>query len=318
MVKAPPVKNLVCAPPSETPGKVNCDLLMISAMNSALKPRLGPRNSAFRSVAIARSSITVDRMLALFHADLAERLADVFLERLDILDPLHDQMLRMAADAGLDRLEVGVRIVVGVDDRRAQLGILHLRELLFLGAGGQHPPFGQRVVEIPVLERERETAAHGRALAENRAALGAVALDPAQAAAMDFGIIARRHDRLPQDRAARFIGQLLDEIQVVAGIAGALGDFHEAFVTLTQHPREVEDILVAHRVGDHRRTVEVGLHRIGAEPLNRKSAKTGVHALVEQARHLGAFLPPSPDGSWRLRGPSRRSSAKRSACTGCS
>ena len=56
-MKAPPVKNLVCAPPSETPGKVKGELLMISAMNSALKPRLGPRNSALRSVATDRSSI---------------------------------------------------------------------------------------------------------------------------------------------------------------------------------------------------------------------------------------------------------------------
>ena len=58
MVNAPPVKNLVCAPPSETPGKVNIELLMISALYSALNCGSGCRNSAFRSVASARSTIT--------------------------------------------------------------------------------------------------------------------------------------------------------------------------------------------------------------------------------------------------------------------
>ena len=63
-------------------------------MKSALKPRLGPRNSAFRSVAIDEIEHHLDRMLALFHADLAERLADVLLEFGSmILDPLHDEML---------------------------------------------------------------------------------------------------------------------------------------------------------------------------------------------------------------------------------
>ena len=151
-------------------------------------------------------------MLALFHADLAERLADVLLEFLVILDPLHDQMLGIAADAGLDRLEVARRRRRSrVNDRRAQLGILHLGQLLFVGAGGQRAPCGQRVVEVPVLEREGEAAADRRRLAEDRQALGAIAFDPAQAAAMDLGIVAGRDDRLAQDRALRFVGQLLDE-----------------------------------------------------------------------------------------------------------
>src|ERR1700730_11090332 len=147
-------------------------------------------------------------------------------------------MLRVAADSGLDRLDVGVGIVVGMDDRRAQFGILHLGELFFLGAGRQIAPFRKRVVEIPVFEREGETAADGRALAEDRTTLGPVALEPTEAAAMDFGVITSRHHRLPEDRALGYVGQPLDEVQIVARVAGALCDLHEAFVTPAQHARE--------------------------------------------------------------------------------
>jgi hypothetical protein len=38
---------------------------------------------------------------------------------------------------------------------------------------------------------------------------------------------------------------------------GRLRDLDETFVTLTQHPPEVQDVLVTH--GVHRRAVEIGL-----------------------------------------------------------
>jgi len=117
----------------------------------------------------------------------------------------------MAAYAGLGRPEVLVTIVLRVEQLRAQLRILHLREFLFRGAGRHLAPFGQRVVEVPVLERESETAADRAALAEDLAALRAIPLDEPHAAAVNFRIVARRNDRLPQDRPLRLIRQPFNE-----------------------------------------------------------------------------------------------------------
>src|SRR5262245_37472627 len=112
-------------------------------------------------------------------------------------------MLRIAANTCLNRFEVVVAIVVGVDDRRAQGGVLHLGELLFLGAGGQHAPLGKRVVEVPVLKREGEATANCPRLTEDLTALRSIALDEAHAAAVNLRIVAGGNDRLPQDGALR-------------------------------------------------------------------------------------------------------------------
>ena len=63
-----------------------------------------------------------------------------------------------------------------------------------------------------------------------------------------------------------------------------------------QHLGQAEDVLVDHRVGDHRRAVEVGLHRVRTEALDREAAQPGVHALVQQALHLLALLRRWPGG----------------------
>src|SRR5215472_6283289 len=99
-------------------------------------------------------------------------------------------MSRIAADTRLNRLEVVVAIVVGMDDRRAQRGVLHLGELLFLGAGGQHAPLRQRVVEVPVLERKGEATADGPCLTEDLTPLRSIALHETHAAAMNLRIVA--------------------------------------------------------------------------------------------------------------------------------
>ena len=168
VVNAPPVKNLVCAPPSETPGKVNCELLMISAMKSALNPRFGPRNSAFRLVSMARSSITSTGCLFSSVADLAERLADILFESVDILDPLHDQMLGMRRrhrPASTLKSASACRLA---GYRCAEFGPLHLVDLLRCGAGGQLAPCRAGVVKVPVFEREGEATADRARLAEDR------------------------------------------------------------------------------------------------------------------------------------------------------
>ena len=97
---------------------------------------------------------------------------------------------------------------------------------------------------------------------------------------MNLRIVTGGRYRLKEDGPARFIGQTFHEIQIVARGAGGLGYLHEPFITTAQHACEVEDILVAHRVGDHRRTVEVGLRRVGTETLNRESAKPSIHPFV--------------------------------------
>ena len=45
----------------------------------------------------------VDRMFVLLHTDLHQRFTDVLLELLVVLDPLHDQVARITADASLKR-----------------------------------------------------------------------------------------------------------------------------------------------------------------------------------------------------------------------
>src|SRR5215813_2644661 len=107
-------------------------------------------------------------------------------------------MLWIAANPGLNRLKVVVAIVVGVDHRRAQRRVLHLGQLLFLGAGGQNAPLGERVVEVPILKGEGEATADCPRLTEDLTSFCPVALDETHAAAMNLGIIAGGNDCLPQ------------------------------------------------------------------------------------------------------------------------
>ena len=75
------MKNLVCAPPSETPGKTYGELLISSACHSALWPRFGPYNSRLRSPARAEiSSIASTGVLPSASGDLPDALADIFFE----------------------------------------------------------------------------------------------------------------------------------------------------------------------------------------------------------------------------------------------
>src|SRR5580658_10260147 len=112
-------------------------------------------------------------------------------------------MTRMTADPSLDRAEPLVGFFGLLNHGFAQLGILHLLELLGGGAGCDCAPCGTRIVEIPVLEREGEAAANRARLAEDRQAFRTITLDPAQAAAMNLRILAGRYNRLPQQWATR-------------------------------------------------------------------------------------------------------------------
>ena len=68
----------------------------------------------------------VDLVLVFFVGDLAERFADVLLELGLVARPRHNQMTNRSADAGLDRFELAIGLVVLALDRFAQLRILHL------------------------------------------------------------------------------------------------------------------------------------------------------------------------------------------------
>src|SRR5581483_8921592 len=125
-------------------------------------------------------------MLALFLADLAERLADVLLELGLVLDPLHDQLARPAADT------TGV-LFDRVDGAFTQRGLAHHRVLnlaqpLFLGAGQHVAPRTRNVVEVPVLEREGKAGTHGATLSEDRESLGAQTFDKGELLAMNLRI----------------------------------------------------------------------------------------------------------------------------------
>jgi len=98
------------------------------------------------------------------------------------------------------------------------------------------------------------------------------------------GLIERRQDRPP-----RFLGQLLDEGEVLFDMAGGLSDFDEPFVAFAQHAGEVEYILVDHGVGHHRRAVIISLPGMTAKTLDRKAAQSSIESLVQEPPHRGAL-----------------------------
>src|SRR6267378_1438190 len=120
-------------------------------------------------------------MLALFRTDLSKRFANVLFEFLVIVHPLHDEMLRRAADTSLNRLETAIGFFGFADYGPSQFGVTHFGHLLFGSAGGKCAPGRTRVVQVPVLETEGEAAAHGCALTVDRQALIAASSDPAEA-----------------------------------------------------------------------------------------------------------------------------------------
>ena len=218
-VQAPPVKNLVCAPPSDTPGIVYGESFIISAMNSALEPLSGPRNSTLRSPASDRSSIDLDRVLALLLGDLAERCA-----RRTAAGSGWRLTPWMIAPAGHRRRRPGSHAAAGRPPRpprRARWrssGSCILRDLLLLGAGGDGTPRRRR--------RRRGSSAPSvnakparpvAALAEDRQALLLAGLSTQRSGLRWIsGLRAGGGDDVVEDRPLGDLGQLLHERQVVA------------------------------------------------------------------------------------------------------
>src|SRR6267154_6390760 len=113
-------------------------------------------------------------------------------------------MTDRAADAFLDYLELFVRLVVLALDCLAQRRVLHFVNLFGVGPGRHLAPCRARIVEIPMLQREREAGAQRRRLPEDRKALFATALEPCEAPLMNFGIVPSGSDRVMQNRTIRF------------------------------------------------------------------------------------------------------------------
>jgi len=138
----------------------------------------------------------VDLMLAFLSRDLADRFADVFLRLGLVSRPAHDQITNWAADAGLDCLEFAIGLVVFALNSFAQRRIFHLGDFFGVGPGSDRAPRRARVVEVPMLEREREAGAQRGGLPEDRQALLAASLEPCEAALMNLGIAARGRYRV--------------------------------------------------------------------------------------------------------------------------
>ena len=111
-------------------------------------------------------------------------------------------------------------------------------------------------------------------------------LDPTEWPPVDFRILPRRNHHVVQDRTVGRLGELLEERLVVAQRPLGLGDLDESLVAFPQHLGECQDVLVSHRIRDHRRAVEVGLNRVGPQTLDREPAETCIHALVQQPLHF--------------------------------
>jgi len=232
----------------------------------------------------------LDGVLVLFFSEIADRAADVLLHIGLAVDALDDQALGVAAHTCLDDLQPAVGFLGLVHERLSQLRIGHLLDLLVLGARGDRTPGGGGVVEIPVLEREGEAGAPGAALCIDRQVLVPALVDPAQRPSMHLRILAGGRDHVVQDRPPRCGREHLEELDVGTDVAGALCDLDEALVTFRQHARQVQDVLVAHDVGDHGGAVKVGLHAVWAEALDGEAAEPGVHALVQEPGHLLALV----------------------------
>src|SRR5262249_28189930 len=159
---------------------------------------------------------------------------------------------------------------------------LYLGQLLPLGPSGELAPGRAEVVQIPVLQRKSETRAVGASLAEDRQTLSTAPLQPVQATPVNLRVLTGRDNNVMQDRALSRRGQIFEESQVGFDVPRDWGDVNEAVIPLVQHFRQVENILIAHGVGHHRRAVVVSLSRIPAEPLNGKATQARVHTLVQE------------------------------------
>ena len=143
----------------------------------------------------------VNRVFALLLGDLADRFADVLLQLGLVVGALDDQGRDGAANAGLNDLEFAVGLFGFALDRLAQGRVLHLGQLFLLGAGRQLAPGRAGIVQVPVLQGEGKAGPVGSGLAENRQTLLPATLQPVQAAAVDLGVFAGRHNDVVQDRA---------------------------------------------------------------------------------------------------------------------
>ena len=103
-------------------------------------------------------------MLALLRGDVADTPTDVLLQVLLAVDPLDDQLGRVATDAGLDDPQAPIGLLSLLDQGPAQFGILHLLPLVLFAPGRDRPPGRRGVVKVPVLEGEGEPRPAGPAL----------------------------------------------------------------------------------------------------------------------------------------------------------
>ena len=106
---------------------------------------------------------------------------------------------------------------------------------------------------------------------------------------MDVGVARTCGDRLEQDWTLRLAGEFLDKRQIFLDMTSGLRDLDETLVARAQDTREIQDVLVAHRVGHHRRAVEIRLRRMLAEALYREAAEAGIHAFIQEPSHLVPF-----------------------------
>ncbi len=130
------MKNLVCAPPSDTPGKVILRLwLMIRRCGSALKPAIGAEELDVQVAGDGKVEHDVDEMLVFFLGDLAERLADVLLQvGLAFRRPGRSGFGSGPPMAWVARKSFARLLDLGLQ-ADADLGVRQLVELLLRGAG---------------------------------------------------------------------------------------------------------------------------------------------------------------------------------------
>ena len=268
------------APPSDTPNSM-CGYCTISCSRSDEPCGGAAKNSVAQPVGDGDVEHRVDGVLAGEVGDLAHRHLAV--------------RARSPATAAASTVTVSSGAVATLGSlslrpwRRA--GSAELVQALLERAGGRlHPRLGV-VVEVPVLEREREPGVGRDALAVDRDAPLAAALQPLDRLAVDVRPVLERLHHVVQHRPPGQRGDLLEVGDVVADVVGRQRDLLHALVAPGEHAGEHAARLVVHHVGRHRRAVPVALHGGRArrrQALRRPPAPAGVHRLVEQRRRARA------------------------------
>ena len=193
----------------------------------------------------------IDGVFALFFGNLTDGFAHIGFQVGLIIGGLNDQSGDRTAHAGLNDLQLAVGFFGLALDCGAQGRVFHLGQLVGFGSGRQLAPGRAGIVQIPVFQGERKPRPVRSGLAIDRQVSLPAALQPVQAAAVDFRVLAGRDNDVVQNGSAGGFRQLFQKGQVGLDLSGGLRDLNKSLVSLPQDLGQDQNILVRHDVRHH-------------------------------------------------------------------